>query len=80
MSEPKSLNVVGKRVREARFLHKPPLTQDQLSGKLASVGTSIDRAGISKVESGTRYVADFEVKALARALGVTAAWLLDEQK
>jgi hypothetical protein len=69
-------NIVGKRVRKARLATKPPLSQDALSGKLAGRGVVIDRAGIAKLETGTRYVSDFEVKALAAALGVTVGWLL----
>lgn len=52
------------------------MTQDQLSGKLAALGVSIDRAGISKIENGQRSVLDFEVRAIAKALAVTAEWLL----
>ena len=70
------MNIVGPRVKEARLRRKPALTQDELSGQLAKLGVCIDRAGISKVEIGSRSVLDYEVKALARALGVTAEWLL----
>lgn len=77
---PDPLNIIGPRVREARLAHKPPLTQDQLSGKLAAVRVSIDRAGVSKVEIGARSVLDYEVKALAKVLGVSAGWLLGERK
>jgi len=69
-------NIVGERVKEARHKHKPPLTQDELSGRLSAVGVAIDRAGISKIEVGLRSVLDFEVKGLAKALGVSATWLL----
>jgi HTH-type transcriptional regulator, cell division transcriptional repressor len=69
-------NIVGKRVRKARLSKKPPLSQDALSGKLAARGVTVDRAGIAKIETGRRYVSDFEVKALVQTLGVTAGWLL----
>ena len=71
-------NIVGPGVREARLKHKPPLTQDELSARLARLGVTIDRAGISKIESGTRRVTDFEVKALAKALAVGLKGLLGE--
>lgn len=71
-----SRNIVGKRVKEARTLHFPPLTQDQLSGKLAAEGVQLDRVGIAKIETGIRCAFDFEVKALASALKVDANWLL----
>jgi hypothetical protein len=76
MPPAKSLNIIGDRVKEYRTDRKVPLTQDQLSGKLALLGVSIDRAGISKIETGQRCVLDYEVKALAKALGVTVDWLL----
>ncbi len=63
-------------MREARLRQKPPLTQDQRSGKLARLGVNVDRAGVSKIEIGARCVLDVEVRALAKALGVTPAWLL----
>jgi len=63
-------------VREARLARKPRISQDALSGKLAARGVAVDRAGIAKIETGRRYVSDFEVKALAKVLGVSATWLL----
>lgn len=74
------MNIVGGRVKEARLSRNPPLTQDELSGQLAQLGVAIDRAGISKIETGVRYVLDYEVKALAKALGVPVNWLLGERK
>ncbi len=70
------MNIVGSRVKLARARRKPPLTQDELSGQLAKLGVTIDRAGISKVEIGARCVLDFEINALAKALRVSVAWLL----
>lgn len=67
---------MGRRVRKARLGLAQPLSQDALSGRLAARGVVIDRAGIAKIEAGSRYVSDFEVKALAQALGVSVGWLL----
>jgi len=52
------------------------MTQDALSGRLARVGLTLDRAAIAKIETGRRYVLDFELAAFAKALGVTVSWLL----
>ena len=54
------------------------MTQMQLAEALAKEGVAIDRAGISKIEIGDRSVYDFEVKALAKVLGVTLDWLLKD--
>lgn len=69
-------NLVGERVREARLTANPPLTQEALSKKLSRLGVSIDRAGVAKIETGIRGVLDFELVALAKALGVQVTWLL----
>jgi len=71
-----SQNIVGLRVKQARLACKPPLTQAALSKKLAKMGVNIDRAGIGKIEIGIRGVLDFEVIALAKALGTSTAMLL----
>ncbi len=71
-----NMNIIGERVKQVRLRRKPPLTQDELSGQLAKLGVAIDRAGISKVEIGARCVLDYEVKAFAKALSVSAEWLL----
>lgn len=71
-----SRNIIGKRVKEARQQFNPPLTQDQLSGRLAKEGIQIDRVALAKIETGLRCAFDFEVKALASVLKVDANWLL----
>ena len=75
-----ALNIVGERAKLARQRRTPPLTQDELSGQLAAYEVVLDRAAVSKVESGTRYVSDFEVRALCKVLGVSPAWLLGMEK
>lgn len=72
----RSRNIIGVRVKDARRLFNPPLTQDQLSGRLAKGGVLLDRVAIAKIESGLRCAFDFEVKALAAVLKVEANWLL----
>lgn len=69
-------NLVGPQIRVARKALPGGLTQDQLSGRLAALEVSIDRAGIAKIELGMRHVYDFELAALARALKVDVKWLL----
>jgi hypothetical protein len=73
-------NIVGRRIAEARRTCEPMLTQDALSGKLARCGIQIDRAAIAKIETSRRYVLDYELKALAEALGVDVSWLLGDEK
>ena len=73
-------NIVGVRVRQARKEAKPPITQLDLVARLQVLGMKIDQSGISKLESGQRPVFDTEVVALAKALKVATAWLLEGDK
>jgi len=73
-------NIVGERVAEGRQACRPALTQDALSGKLARLGIQLDRAAIAKIENNHRHVLDYELKALAKALGVDANWLLGDEE
>jgi hypothetical protein len=58
-------------------MQNPPLSQDALSGRLAACGVNIGRAGIAKVEAGSRSVTDYEILGFAKALRVPVTWLLD---
>lgn len=71
-----SRNIIGERVREARSGFKPPLTQDQLSGRLAAAGVELDRVAIAKIENGTRSAFDYEVRGLAKVLKIDVRALL----
>ena len=75
----KKKNLVGGRVRLARYSLEPKVSQDDLSGRLARQGVTIDRSGISKIESFERYVMDYEAAALAKALKVSVGWLYGEE-
>ena len=73
-------NLVGARVQQARKNAKPPITQTDLVARLQVLGMRIDQSGVSKIESGQRPVLDTEVIALAKALKVSVAWLLEKGK
>lgn len=75
----KPKNIVGSNVRRARLAFDPPLTQDQLSGRLATKQLLLDRVAITKIESGQRCVFDFELGPLAEVLKVDVRWLLGLQ-
>ncbi|APV43877.1 Helix-turn-helix domain-containing protein [Dehalogenimonas formicexedens] len=68
---------MGKRVREARLAAKPPVTQEDLVARLQIQGLDLNQTMISKIERGQRSVSDYELLALAKALKVKAAWLLE---
>ena len=67
-------NICGKRIHEARC--KLRLTQSDLAAKMQINGITIERDSISRIEIGTRFVADYELKELSKILNVDVAWLL----
>ena len=71
-------NVTGARVRQARLKLKPPVSQDNLAGRLAAQGVLLDRTAISRIENQSRYAMDYEVAAIARALKIPIAWLFGQ--
>ena len=42
-------------------------------------GVTIEREAISKIETGDRFVTDYELMIFAEVLGVTMDWLLGER-
>jgi transcriptional regulator with XRE-family HTH domain len=76
----KKQNLIGSRVRTARLKSKPPITQQELVARLQTEGLDyIDQAKVSRIESGSRPVRDYEAVALAAALRVSVSWLLGEK-
>jgi len=71
-------NIVGPKVRLARKLSQPPLTQRDLAARLQVLGLGIEQSSVSKIEQGLRPVSDVEVMVLSKALKVTVGWLLGE--
>lgn len=69
-------NIIGNNVRYLRT--KNNLTQKQLAAKVQLLGFEFDRLTILRMESGDRFIADYEVKALAEALNVEIQGLYDE--
>lgn len=73
-------NLVGERVRQARLLSKPKITQQKLATLMQLNGLDIDQTQVSKIENGTRPVSDKEVADIAKVLNVSSSWLLGETK
>ena len=67
-------NICGDRVHEARC--KLRLTQSDLAAGLQVNGIIMERDSVSRIEIGTRFVADYKLRELSRILGVTVNWLL----
>lgn len=67
-------NASGEQVRSCR--EAAGLSQEQLAAKLQLAGLNLGQKAISRIETGERIVADFELEYLADALGVTVNYLL----
>ena len=71
-------NIVGSRIRAARYGSEQKVTQEQLAARLQTLGLSLDRTAISKIEVGRRPVTDIEIVAICRALSIDVATLFPE--
>lgn len=69
-------NLCGSKIREARL--KRRLSQSDLAARVQIEGVMVERDSISRIEIGTRFVADYELKIFAKVLNVNVQWLLDE--
>lgn len=67
-------NISGQRIREARI--KLHWSQKALAVRLKLEGVELERDSISRIEIGTRFVADYEIKMLAKVLNTSVTWLL----
>ena len=66
-------NISGNRIRQARVTQR--MSQATLAAKMQLNGVIIEREAISKIESGDRFVADYELLIFAQIFGVSTDWL-----
>ncbi len=72
-------NLSGDRIRIARSLHRPKMTQEDLIAKLqVEHQIYFSRNTISRIETGERYITDCELLAISKVLKVPILWLLGE--
>lgn len=71
----KTLNIIGKKVKEARIAAN--LSQAELSAKLELLPVYICRGSISRIENGERMVNDIEIDGLSKVLKVSLDYLFD---
>lgn len=72
-------NLCAQRVRLARALHKPPLTQEDLARRMQLLGAeNMTKLIISRIEKNERHVCDAELRFLAQALNVSMEWLVGD--
>lgn len=67
-------NVSGDRIRELRL--RARLSQAALAAKMQTESVVVEQDVISRIESGSRLVTDYELLVLTRIFGTTADWLI----
>ncbi len=70
-------NVCGEKIREMRVKNR--MSQSDLAAKLQVNGVMMERDSISRIESGTRFVADYELCIFAQVFGVDVKSLIEVQ-
>jgi len=71
-------NLCGNRVKEARARLK--ITQEDLAARLQVEGITMERDSVSRIESGSGFVADYELVVLAKVLNVSLEWLTEQNE
>lgn len=67
-------NISGERVKTSR--KRMGINQSQLAARLQVKGIQLNQKAISRIETGERVIADYELIYLAKALNVDPLWLL----
>lgn len=67
---------IRRKIRQVR--HMKRMSQSAPAAKMQVEGVLLERDSISRIESGERFVADYELQVFAKVLGVDVKWLLNE--
>ena len=69
-------NISGDRIHQARTAMR--LSQADLAARMQVNGVTIEREAISKIETGDRFVTDYELMVFAKVLNVSMEWLVGQ--
>ena len=69
-------NISGDRIHQARTAMR--LSQSDLAARMQVNGVTIEREAISKIETGGRFVTDYELMVFAKVLNVSMEWLIGQ--
>ena len=70
-------NISGARIHQRRTTLR--LSQADLAARMQVRGVTIEREAISKIETGDRFVTDYEFIVFAEVLGVSMEWLAGKE-
>lgn len=71
-------NICGDRIREARVIMR--MSQSDLAAKMQLEGVTLERDSISRIEIGTRFIADYELMVFSKVLNVSIDWLFTKRE
>ncbi len=71
-------NISGDRIHQMRTAMR--LSQADLAARMQINGVTIEREAISKIETGDRFVTDYELMVFAKVLKVSVEWLIDPDR
>lgn len=70
-------NISGDRIHQARTAMR--LSQADLAARMQVNGVTIEREAISKIETGDRFITDYELMVFSKVLGVSLEWLTGQE-
>ena len=70
-------NISGDRIHQSRTAQR--ISQQDLAARMQVKGVIIEREAISKIETGDRFMADYELMVFAEVLGVSMDWLTGKE-
>ena len=70
-------NISGERIHQRRTTLR--FSQADLAARMQVRGVTIEREAISKIETGDRFVTDYEFIVFAEVLGVSMEWLAGKE-
>ena len=71
-------NLSGDRVHQRRTTLR--MSQADLAARMQVNGVTIEREAISKIETGDRFVTDYELMVFAKVLNVSVQWLIGNEQ
>ena len=67
-------NISGDRIHQIRTAKR--MSQADLAARMQVNGVMIEREAISKIETGDRFVTDYELMVFSKVLNVSLEWLI----
>lgn len=71
-------NIAGERIHQKRTAMR--LSQADLAAQMQLRGVAVEREAISKMETGDRFITDYELMVFAKVFNVTMEWLVEAEQ